>query len=233
MKAQAEIGFEKNGSAAVLLSGGQDSTTCLYWAMQNFEHVTALTFDYGQRHRSEIEAAHRIAMHANIPWIGAKVVLPEFIPSALTNTMDTPISSQHPNAPQLPASFVPGRNIILMTLAAAWCWSQKPKVNCLVSGVCETDYSGYPDCRSITVQAVRQAIRLGLDFDSFHIITPLMFLSKRESVELASELPGCMEALALSQTCYEGKRPPCGTCPACKIRARGFEEAGIKDPIYV
>ena len=122
----------------------------------------------------------------------------------------------------LPATFVPGRNLIFLTFAAAYAWRRD-------IGVAQTDYSGYPDCREATIEALEKAICLGMERD-IRIHTPLMHLSKKETVELAAGL-GALDAMALTHTCYRGQRPPCGECPACRLRAKGFAEAGMRDPL--
>jgi 7-cyano-7-deazaguanine synthase len=127
----------------------------------------------------------------------------------------------------LPNTFVPGRNIVFLTFAAACAWQRN--IEHLVTGVAQTDYSGYPDCREETIEALQLTIRLGMA-SNVVIHTPLMSLSKKETVLLARDL-GALEAMALTHTCYEGRRPPCGECPACILRARGFNEAGIEDPL--
>ncbi len=127
----------------------------------------------------------------------------------------------------LPSTFVPGRNLIFLTFAAAYAYQRN--IEHLVTGVAQTDYSGYPDCRERTIDALQKAIRLGMESD-LHIHTPLMFLSKRETVELARDL-GALHAMALTHTCYNGRRPPCGECAACRLRAKGFAEAGVEDPL--
>jgi 7-cyano-7-deazaguanine synthase len=127
----------------------------------------------------------------------------------------------------LPNTFVPGRNLVFLTFAAAFAYRRG--IANLVTGVAQTDYSGYPDCREDTIAALQQALRLGMEFD-VTIHTPLMHLSKRETVELARDL-GALPAMAYTHTCYNGRRPPCGTCPACELRAKGFAEAGIEDPL--
>ena len=127
----------------------------------------------------------------------------------------------------LPATFVPGRNLIFLTYAAAFCWPRE--IRHIVTGVAQTDYSGYPDCRRETIDALAVALRLGMEME-FEIHTPLMSRTKAQTVLLAQEL-GCLEALALTHTCYEGMRPPCGRCDACRLRAKGFTEAGLADPL--
>ena len=127
----------------------------------------------------------------------------------------------------LPNTFVPGRNLIFLTYAAAYAYQRD--IGHLVAGVAQTDYSGYPDCREETIEALQQALRLGMESD-VQIHTPLMHRSKRETVELARDL-GALDAMALTHTCYNGERPPCRHCPACELRAKGFAEAGIEDPL--
>jgi 7-cyano-7-deazaguanine synthase len=127
----------------------------------------------------------------------------------------------------LPNTFVPGRNLIFLNLAAAWAYQLK--IQNLVTGVCQTDFSGYPDCREATMQALEKSIQLGMEAD-LKILTPLMHVDKGDSIAMAEEL-GAMESLAYSHTCYEGKIPPCGQCPSCVLRAKGFEKAGLTDPL--
>jgi 7-cyano-7-deazaguanine synthase len=218
-----------NSRALVVLSGGQDSTTCLYWAIDRFgaASVDTLTFDYGQRHRIELECAQHVAAHAGVP----NTILPidtfaALGGDALTDS-DIDVQSEVDMSSGLPNTFVPGRNLVFLTFAAAFAYQRG--IGNVVTGVAQTDYSGYPDCREATMTSLQQTIRLGMEFDvSVH--TPLMHLSKRETVELARDL-GALPAMALTHTCYNGKRPPCGECPACVLRARGFAEAGVEDPL--
>ena len=216
-----------NDRAVVVLSGGQDSTTCLYWAIDRFgiAETCALTFDYGQRHRIELECAREVAAFAGI----AHTILPVNTFSALGGNALTDDSIAVDREPEagLPATFVPGRNLIFLTYAAAYCWPRK--IGHIVTGVAQTDYSGYPDCRRETIDALARTLRLGMEME-FSIHTPLMHRTKAETVLLARELD-CLEALALTHTCYEGKRPPCGRCDACRLRAKGFAAAGLADPL--
>ncbi|MGI9248902.1 MAG: 7-cyano-7-deazaguanine synthase QueC [Woeseiaceae bacterium] len=215
--------------ALVVLSGGQDSTTCLYWAIDRFgsDNVSTISFDYGQRHRIEVECAARVAEHAAV----SNVCLPIDTFAALGGDAltdeDIEVESTMSPDERLPNTFVPGRNLVFLTFAAAYAYQRG--IADLVTGVAETDYSGYPDCREETIRALQRALRLGMESE-FAIHTPLMHLSKRETVELAVHL-GALPAMALTHTCYKGKRPPCGDCPACELRARGFAEAGIDDPL--
>ena len=218
-----------NDKCLVVLSGGQDSTTCLYWALSEFGtgNVETLTFDYGQRHRIELDCARQVARVADVP----NTVLPIDTFAALGGNALTDsqvaVREDLDEQTQLPNTFVPGRNLIFLTFAAAYAYQRG--IRNIVTGVAQTDYSGYPDCRESTIKALEQAVRLGMAFEvTLH--TPLMFRSKKETVEMARDL-GALEAMAWSHTCYNGQQPPCGTCPACQLRARGFEEAGIPDPL--
>ena len=213
--------------ALVVLSGGQDSTTCLYWAIDRFgrNNVETLTFDYGQRHRIELDCAAAIAKFAGVP--NRLLPIDTFTALGGNSLTDDDIPVQEAESGSLPNTFVPGRNLIFLTFAAACAW-QRGIAN-LVTGVAQTDYSGYPDCREETMAALQEALRLGME-SGVTIHTPLMHLSKKETVELIRDLGG-LDALALSHTCYEGQRPPCGRCPACLLRAKGFAEAGVDDPL--
>ncbi len=213
--------------ALVILSGGQDSTTCLYWAMEQFgqQQVQAITFDYQQRHHVELEAARAISQFAGIP----HHILPINTFAALGGnalTDDIDVAAAAPDC--LPNTFVPGRNLIFLTYAAAFAYQKKIKH--LVTGVAQTDYSGYPDCRQKTLAALQQTINLAMEAD-FKIHTPLMFLTKKQTVEMAVQ-NGAIHALHLSHSCYNGVRPGCGQCPACLLRAKGFAQAGITDPLF-
>lgn len=215
--------------ALVVLSGGQDSTTCLYWAIDRFgkDNVTTVTFDYGQRHRIEIECAAEVAAFAGVDntclpidtfaALGGDALTDEHIDVRAEPDADT----------GLPNTFVPGRNLIFLTFAAAFAY--RHGVGHIVTGVAQTDYSGYPDCRTETIHALQRALRLGMESD-VELHTPLMQLSKKETVELAEAL-GALPAMARTHTCYNGDRPPCGNCPACRLRAKGFAEAGVADPL--
>lgn len=221
--------------AIVLLSGGQDSTTGLYWAKQNFDEVVAVSIFYGQRHKAELEAAAAIAAKAGVPQRVIEIpALGGLGNSALVDT-SKPLTFEGgiPDAamPQgLPSSFVPGRNALLLTLAGAVAVKEGAKD--IVTGVCQTDYSGYPDCRREFIDAMEAMLAQAMPSSSgpFRIATPLMHMTKAETVRLAQRLPGCWEALAVSLTCYEGKRPGCGKCASCDLRAKGFAEAGLNDP---
>ena len=218
---------ESSRKALVVLSGGQDSTTCLYWAIDRFgrDKVTTVTFDYGQRHRIELECARNVAAQAGVG--NACVPIDTFSSLGGDALTDPDIAVEDHESEGLPSTFVPGRNIIFLTFAAAYAYRRE--IDHLVTGVAQTDYSGYPDCREETMAALQETLRLGMERD-FEIHAPLMHLSKKQTVELARDL-GALDAMALTQTCYNGQRPPCGSCPACRLRAKGFAEAGVEDPL--
>lgn len=223
-------------SAVVLLSGGQDSTTCLYWALARFEHVYALTVNYGQRHIAEVIAARKIGKAATDHLV---IELPRFsalADSALLEDSTKPLlergglpDDQAPDG--LPTSFVPGRNLVFLSIAATYAVSRG--AHWIVTGVCETDYSGYPDCRAEFIDAMATAASLAMPTSErpIRIETPLMRMTKAQTVDLARSLgPECWEALGHTVTCYDGQRPGCGACSACKLRAAGFAAAGEEDP---
>ena len=214
--------------AICLTSGGQDSTTCLFWALQRFVPVLALAFDYGQRHRVELDAAQVVCSMARVPLTVLSLnIFRDLGGSALIGNSATIQASGGPGG--LPNTFVPGRNLLFLTVAAAFAYQRA--IQHVIIGACQTDYSGYPDCREETMQALATALRLGMDY-AIEIHTPLMHLTKAQSVVLAQDV-GSMEALSYSHTCYEGHFPPCGRCPACQLRARGFAAPGVADPLLI
>jgi 7-cyano-7-deazaguanine synthase len=221
--------------ALVLFSGGQDSATCLAWALKTFAHVETAGFDYGQRHRVELDVRPKFiaALPGAIPEASAKLgadhrldlsLVPQLGETAMT--ADRAIEM---GANGLPTTFVPGRNLLFFTAAAALAYRRG--IRHLVGGMCETDYSGYPDCRDDTLKALQAALSLGLD-SRVTIHTPLMWLDKAATWGLAHDLGG--EALVRlirdkTHTCYLGDRSHehdwgygCGTCPACDLRAKGW-----------
>ena len=224
-------------SALVLFSGGQDSTTCLAQALSRYERVETLGFDYGQRHSVELDVRLKAlaAVRSAFPEWGAKLgedhvlsldVLKQIGGSSLTE--DVAFAMQ---ADGLPNTFVPGRNLLFLTLAGALAYRRG--ISVIVTGVCETDFSGYPDCRDDTMKAVQLALNLGLE-RRLLIETPLMWLDKAQTWQLAFELGGDrLVDLIRSEThtCYQGVRDElhdwgfgCGTCPACELRARGWAQ---------
>jgi 7-cyano-7-deazaguanine synthase len=219
-----------NENALVILSGGQDSTTCLFWAKQQFANVFAVSFDYGQRHHIELESAAIVAKMADVKHevINLGPIFAGLSP--LTNQeceLDQYASPAHlPGG--LEKTFVPGRNILFLTVAA----NRAYVLGCknLVIGVSEEDFGGYPDCRGDFLEKMSAALTSGLDC-RMSVYAPLMRMDKAQSVLLAKNLPGCFEALAHTTTCYAGTVPPCAHCHACLLRSRGFAEAGIADPM--
>lgn len=228
---------QPSGRALVLLSGGQDSTVCLAWALSRYAHVETLGFDYGQRHAVELEARKSVlaALPALDPAWPARLgpdhvlALPELGQISHTSlTRDTEIALLDSG---LPTTFVPGRNLLFLVYAAALAYRRS--IATLVGGMCETDYSGYPDCRYDTLQTLAVAISKGMDKD-VAVETPLMWRSKAQTWALADELGGkALVDLIVEEThtCYKGdrsKRHPwgygCGTCPACDLRATGWAE---------
>ena len=215
--------------ALVVLSGGQDSTTCLYWAVERFgrDNVSSITFDYGQKHRIELDCARDVAAAAGVPNVRLPIDTFSALGGDALTDASVAISNETDEETELPVTFVAGRNLIFLTFAAAYAYRHDARH--LVTGVAQTDYSGYPDCREDTITALQKAISLGMDRE-FTIHTPLMHRSKKQTVELAVQLDA-LEAMALTHTCYTGRRPPCGECQACRLRAKGFREAGVKDPL--
>lgn len=211
-------------AALVVLSGGADSAICLHWAMARYKHVQSITFDYGQRHRVELDAAKKICELNNIEQ--KLVPIESFSVLGGNSLMDDEMEIESPES-GIPNTFVPGRNLIFLNLAAAWAYQLR--FQNLVTGVCQTDFSGYPDCREDTMRALETSIQLGMEAD-LKILTPLMYVDKGDSIGMAKDL-GALESLAYSHTCYEGQIPPCGTCPSCELRAKGFEKVGLEDPL--
>lgn len=208
--------------AVVIFSGGQDSTTCLFWAKNQGWDVSAITFNYGQKHQVETLQAQQICMKHGIPQLLVSMdFLSRIADSALLSHGDV----NKLNKKGLPSSFVPNRNQLFITLAHAY--AQKIGALHLVTGVCQTDYSGYPDCRQEFINAIEKASNLGSE-ENILIHTPLMELTKGEIFMLA-EKENCLQAVIEdSHTCYNGKRKAhnwgagCGDCPACQLRRKGF-----------
>lgn len=227
--------------ALVVLSGGQDSTTCLAWAIAQGYECHCITFDYGQKHKVEIGSAAMIAGMLNAEsWdvieLGDGILAGS---SPLVNKGEE--LEQYADHQSLPGglekTFVPMRNQLFLTVAANRAYVMG--CNVLVTGVCQEDSGGYPDCRATFISALQDAINYGTftgekgTLPPMNILTPLMYMSKAKSVHLAQSLPGCMEALAFSHTSYDGNYPPTGKDHATLLRAKGFEEAGVPDPLIV
>lgn len=218
-------------SAVVLLSGGQDSVTCLHYALRRHGagNVHALGFNYGQRHRTELDQAAKVAAKYDIPYKVIDVAgLKQVGRSALTGEGD--VSSPHPDMADVPASFVPARNAVFLTLA--YTYAQSVGAAYVYGGMCQTDYSGYPDCRNAFVRMLNTTLARGYPSDVIPMFrTPLMFLTKAETFALAEAAGGLEDVIEMSHTCYEGDRTTrhawgygCGKCPACQLRAKGWDE---------
>ncbi len=206
--------------AVVVFSGGQDSTTCLVQALEQYDEVHAITFDYGQRHKLEVEVAEALANKLNVK--AHKVMdvslLNELAISSLTRD-DIPVSHElQENG--LPNSFVPGRNILFLTLAGIYAYQIGAQA--VITGVCETDFSGYPDCRNDFIKAMNSALVQGMDRE-FDIVTPLMWLDKAETWALADKFNALSLIREETLTCYNGViGDGCGDCPSCDLRANGL-----------
>ncbi|GGX23380.1 7-cyano-7-deazaguanine synthase [Pigmentiphaga litoralis] len=223
--------------ALVLFSGGQDSTTCLAWAADRYEVVETIGFDYGQRHRVELDARQHVlqAMRAQFPdWaprIGADHMVDLGVLGAISDTALTSDTEIKMAANGLPNTFVPGRNLVFLPMASAVAYRRGLDV--IVGGMCETDFSGYPDCRDDTIKALQVAVSLGMG-QRFTFDTPLMWIDKAETWAMANDLGGqAFVDLVVehTHTCYHGDRTQrfdwgygCGTCPACELRKNGFEK---------
>ncbi|BCK28394.1 7-cyano-7-deazaguanine synthase QueC [Vibrio cholerae] len=207
--------------AVVVFSGGQDSTTCLVQALKEFDEVHAIIFDYGQRHKLEIEVAQQLAKQLGVTAhkVMDVTLLNELAISSLTRD-DIPVSHEL-QANGLPNSFVPGRNILFLTLAGIYAY--QIGATTVITGVCETDFSGYPDCRDEFVQAMNQALVKGMDLPLM-IRTPLMWLNKAETWALADQLGALDLVRHQTLTCYNGLiGDGCGECPACGLRQAGLK----------
>ena len=233
--------MDQNQKALVLFSGGQDSTTCLAWALENFTTVETLGFTYGQRHNIEmsVRAPVREALRAGFPAWADKLgedhvidlaVLGQVSESALTRESEITLA-----ASGLPTTFVPGRNLVFLTFAAMLAYRRGARH--IIGGMCETDFSGYPDCRDDSVKAMQLALNTGMG-TNFVLHTPLMWIDKAQTWKLAETLGGAalIELIRTgTHTCYNGERGQlhdwgygCGTCPACALRAQGYAQYKIR-----
>lgn len=232
---------KSNKTALVILSGGQDSTTCLFYALQKYQNVYAITFDYGQRHSIEIEAAKKVASLAGVAHEIIQVPNCLISSSPLTSNnelekydsfeqMDSTIGDRRE------LTFVPMRNALFLTIAANR--AEALGINVLVTGVCSMDNANYDDCRPVFINAAEHYINTALGHDhrgtsKITIDTPLMYLSKAETVSWSRTIPGCWGALAYSHTSYDGKYPPIDNNHSNVLRAQGFLEAGLPDPLVI
>ncbi|MFG6149738.1 7-cyano-7-deazaguanine synthase QueC [Halobacillus sp. B23F22_1] len=209
----------KKNKAVVVFSGGQDSTTCLFWALDKYDEVEAVTFDYNQRHNEEIEVAEEIANDLNIKHhVLDMSLLSQLAPNALTRD-DIEVTDGGDG--ELPSTFVPGRNLLFLSFATIL--AKQIGAKHVITGVCETDFSGYPDCRDVFIKSLNVSLNLSMD-DQFVVHTPLMWLDKAQTWELADDLNAFDYVREYTLTCYNGVRGDgCGECPACKLRRNGLE----------
>ncbi len=208
-----------NKKAVVVFSGGQDSTTCLFWALEKFDHVEAVTFRYGQRHIAELDCAREICKELDVPQHELDMsLLNQLAPNALTRN-DLDITEDEG---ELPSTFVPGRNLLFLSFAGVL--AKQINAKHLITGVSETDFSGYPDCRDAFMKSLNVTLNLSMD-DSFVIHTPLMWLDKAEVWELSDQLHAFEYIKENTLTCYNGlKGSGCGECPSCKLRQKGLKQ---------
>lgn len=209
-------------TALVVFSGGQDSTTCLFWAKKHFSRVVALSFVYGQKHVLEVELAQKIAQQAGVEWDVMDVSFISQLSTgcSLTDT-SLPVEEQKPQG-ALPTTFVPGRNLFFLSVAAVY--AREHGINHLVTGVSQTDYSGYPDCRDAFIKSLNVSLNLAMD-EQFVIHTPLMWIDKAQTWAMADEL-GVLDLIRTQTlTCYNGiPGDGCGHCPSCQLRREGLEK---------
>lgn len=206
--------------AVVVFSGGQDSTTCLLWALSRYKKVYAISFDYGQRHVAELDCAKEIAKKLGVEhYILDMTLLNQLAPNSLTRS-DIKVDE---NAPEVgtPNSFVDGRNHLFLSFVAVF--AKQKGISDIITGVSQSDFSGYPDCRDAFVKSLNVTLNLAMDYE-FNIITPLMWIDKMETWKMADELGGLELVHDMTLTCYNGiKGDGCGHCPACKLRKRGYD----------
>ena len=206
--------------ALVIFSGGQDSTTCLIQAIQQYgqQNVETITFQYGQRHHIELEKAQWIAQDLGIK----QTVIDTSVIKQTTNNalIDSTLAIEENSEQTYPNTFVDGRNALFMLLAAMY--AKQQGITDIITGVCETDFSGYPDCRDIFVKSMNVTINLAMDYN-FNIITPLMYLTKAQTWELADKLGALDYIKQYTHTCYEGVDGGCGKCPSCILRNKGLQ----------
>lgn len=209
--------------ALVVLSGGQDSTTCLYWAKKHFDKVRALTFSYGQRHIREVEIAKELAEEADVPWESIDIsFIGQLSPACSLTNPELNIEEEKREGDPYPTTFVPGRNLFFLSIAAIY--ARNHGIYDIVTGVGQADYSGYPDCHDSFVKSLNATLNLAMD-EQFRLHTPLMWLDKMQIWALADEL-GVLDTIRNNTlTCYNGVMGDgCGHCPACKLRREGYQK---------
>ncbi len=208
-------------SAIVVFSGGQDSTTCLFWAKERYEEVIAVSFDYGQKHVLELECAKDLCKKYNVEHhILDLGLLNQLAPNSLTR-VDIEVDKNH-DTEEPPNSFVDGRNLLFLTFVAIF--AKQRKINTIITGVSQSDFSGYPDCRDVFIKSLNVTLNLSMDFE-FLVETPLMWIDKMETWKLADDLNVLDIIKNETLTCYNGViGDGCGDCPACDLRRKGYED---------
>ncbi|MDE6026160.1 MAG: 7-cyano-7-deazaguanine synthase QueC [Lachnospiraceae bacterium] len=212
--------MKNKDEAVVVFSGGQDSTTCLLFALKKYKKVYAVSFDYNQRHSLELQCAKEICAKYNVEHTILDMgLLSQLAPNSLTR-MDITVDRDAPDT-GTPNSFVDGRNMLFLTFAAIY--AKQKKITDIITGVSQSDFSGYPDCKDIFIKSLNTTLNLAMDYE-FDIITPLMWIDKEETWQLADELGGFDVVRNMTLTCYNGIRGDgCGNCPACKLRKKGLD----------
>lgn len=208
-------------AALVVFSGGQDSTTCLLWALDRYKEVVAVSFDYGQKHKAELDCAKEITEKLGVEWhVMDMELLNQLAPNSLTRS-DITVDENAP-AEGAPNSVVDGRNMLFLTFAAVF--AKQRGITDLITGVSQSDFSGYPDCRDVFIKSLNTTLNLAMDY-TFCIETPLMWIDKADTWKLADDLNGSELVHDMTLTCYNGiKGDGCGHCPSCKLRRKGYEE---------
>lgn len=205
--------------AIIVFSGGQDSTTCLFWAKKRYKEVIALSFDYNQKHKLELECAKDICKKYNVEHhILDLNLLNQLAPNSLTRT-DITVDENAPSE-GVPNSFVDGRNMLFLSFVAVF--AKQRGINTIITGVSQSDFSGYPDCRDVFIKSLNVTLNLAMDYE-FEILTPLMWIDKAETWKMAYDL-GVLDIVKNETlTCYNGiKGNGCGNCPSCKLRKNGY-----------
>ncbi|HDK7160760.1 TPA: 7-cyano-7-deazaguanine synthase QueC [Clostridium botulinum] len=207
--------------AIVVFSGGQDSTTCLFWAKKKYKEVIAVSFDYNQKHKLELDCAKDICKKYNIEHhILDLNLLNQLAPNSLTR-QDITVDKSAPKE-RVPNSFVDGRNLLFLSFVAVF--AKQKGINTIITGVSQSDFSGYPDCRDVFIKSLNVTLNLAMDYE-FEIITPLMWINKAETWKMAYDLGVLDIVKEETLTCYNGiKADGCGECPACKLRKKGYWE---------
>ncbi|MEF3280613.1 MAG: 7-cyano-7-deazaguanine synthase QueC [Elusimicrobiota bacterium] len=215
--------------AIISLSGGLDSTTCLAWAVYKGYKCYAVSFDYGQRHIREIKSARKVSEYYKVNLVEIKLNFPWLKVSSLVDKNKKLPDKTYKEIVKgnIPSTYVPGRNLVFTSILASY--ADSINADFIILGPNAIDYSGYPDCRPEFYRNLSKAIKYGTKSKNIKILTPIINLSKKEIVELAYKLKA---PIHLTWSCYYGGKKPCGRCDSCKLRAKGFKEAGLKDPIY-